>query len=958
MDLAKVLIEAGSARAFLLEQDSGVDWRALASLKSEVDRLVGCDLNVATSLADRIGELSLLVGDSLSRAFAEASRARVLDNKGHHSEANRLYERAARSLKEAGLKKEAAILQKQQLHALIHLGKYKEALETASVARRVLAHAEPAELAQLEANVGNIYYRLDRYGKALWHYDRARQILAKCGDETMLAMVDFSRSNVFADLDRPDEALKLLASAAAQFDRAGRALQAGQTRFHIAYLQFLRGSYNNALTSYYEARDRLAELGSGEMVAYCDLEMAEILLALNAFDAAADSAANSRAVFQELEMPFESAKSASILGLAAIAVNRLEEAHTYLSEGREVFARGRNAIFTALSDLYLSELAHRTGNYTEMANRAGSSLRVFSRHGLTARVAHSRLLSARAAYEMGDWTRAAATAKKALWSVDPLFAPGIAYQCHHLIGRIERGRSRNRNALESFRRSIGVIERMRESIKTDEFKARFLYDKTEVYEDAIASCLDSSGESSIEEVFRLVESSKSRGLADILACYETDAVSNDRHRRSARSGAVKTGVRLSKLVQDLNWFNSQARLEEEKGAQKNPAVLGRYREALARCERQITDLFRRMEAEGHAFGDVQQMKPATELELRMALREDEIAVEYFTTGDDISCFVASRKAIRVIRAIASKRQVAPLLSALRFQLEKSSFQPGCHGAPLAQMKRVTDEHLRRLYSAVFAPIEEVVTGHKLIIIPHGALHYVPFHALYDGERYLIDRFEVSYSPSAAALRLCREMSKQLRQLRGGKTGWANDVVAIGVADADAPNIDEEISMLNRLFPASRVFVGDEATRENLFRHAPDARFLHISCHGSFRRDNPMFSYLKLADSHLNFYGLLDLRLKSEMVTLSACQTGINAILPGDELQGLVRGFLYAGAPTLVMSMWRVSDRSTAELMRELYSRLREGEPKRSALRSAQLAVRESYGHPYYWAPFILMGNPH
>ena len=80
------------------------------------------------------------------------------------------------------------------------------------------------------------------------------------------------------------------------------------------------------------------------------------------------------------------------------------------------------------------------------------------------------------------------------------------------------------------------------------------------------------------------------------------------------------------------------------------------------------------------------------------------------------------------------------------------------------------------------------------------------------------------------------------------------------------------------------------------------------------------------------------------------------VFPGDELHGLMRGFLYAGAPSLVVSLWAVSDRSTAELMGQMYSRIRAGDSKRSSLRKAQLAIKDAYGHPYYWAPFILMGN--
>ena len=182
-------------------------------------------------------------------------------------------------------------------------------------------------------------------------------------------------------------------------------------------------------------------------------------------------------------------------------------------------------------------------------------------------------------------------------------------------------------------------------------------------------------------------------------------------------------------------------------------------------------------------------------------------------------------------------------------------------------------------------------------------------------------------------------------------------MALGVAEQGTPSIEEEIHALGAIFPEAVRLTGTDATRDNLLRVAPRARFLHLASHGYFRRDNPMFSFLKLADSPLNFYSLLDLKLNAELVTLSACHTGVNMIFPGDELHGLMRGFLYAGAPSLVVSLWAVSDRSTADLMREMYSHIRAGRSKREALRLAQLKVKDAYGHPYYWAPFVLMGDP-
>jgi CHAT domain-containing protein len=952
----------------LLEQNGSASWQMLAALKPEVDHLVRCNIKTATHLVDRIEQLAALMGDPVSRAFADANNARVLHHTGRHAEADGIYQSASAGLRQAGLKTEAAVIQNQRVDVLMKLGRYAEALRQARSARRVLTNAGPVHLAQLETHVGNVYYFQDRYKKALEHYDRARQLLAVAGDDTMRALVDFSRSNVFIEMDQPDEALALLESAAAAYDRAGQDLFAAQTRYHIAYLEFLRGNYNTALASYYQARDRLTELGSSQHVAWCNLETAEVLLALNAFDDAAESAEAARERFRELGTPYESAKAALVYALALTGQRQFDEAEQYFEQARGVFHASGNKNFTAQADIYLAELLLRRGEPEEALAKALLSMRVFDRQKLAARSGYCRLLAARAAYEAGDRARAARMARAALKAVEGLFAPSITYQCHHLIASVDRDRRRKRDALDNFRRAVETVEQMRGGIAADELKVSFLNDKISIYEDTIAACLDEGSPELVEEAFRLVESSKSRSLADLIARYVRDTEQGDETRGD------ETRARLSKLIEDLNWYSSHANIEEDKGDQRRVAVANRYRKDMYRCERQIAQLFRRIESEGSAFAEIQRMHAATIRDLRSALEPDETAIEYFTTGDEVSAFIATPREIRVVRRIASKREVNQLLESLRFQIEKFNYGADYVERYFSQLKRSADDHLSRLYEMIFAPVESLLAAPRLVVIPHGPLHYVPFHALKNNSNYLVDRFEISYSPSAAVLKLCRARRKEREsrpaQARGTRSRVApsqisdlkleipaETLVALGVAEQGTPSIEEEIHALGSIFPGAVRLMGTDATRDNLLRVAPRARFLHLASHGYFRRDNPMFSFLKLADSPLNFYSLLDLKLNAELVTLSACHTGVNMIFPGDELHGLMRGFLYAGAPSLVVSLWAVSDRSTADLMREMYSHIRAGRSKREALRLAQLKVKDAYGHPYYWAPFVLMGDP-
>ena len=121
-------------------------------------------------------------------------------------------------------------------------------------------------------------------------------------------------------------------------------------------------------------------------------------------------------------------------------------------------------------------------------------------------------------------------------------------------------------------------------------------------------------------------------------------------------------------------------------------------------------------------------------------------------------------------------------------------------------------------------------------------------------------------------------------------------------------------------------------------------------------DNPMFSGIRLGGSYLTLYDLYNLKLPAELVALSGCVTGLNVVAAGDELLGLARGLFRAGAASLLVSLWDVPDRSTAEFMSAFYDRLSSVPNRAAALRDAMLEVRRQYPHPLYWAPFLLSGK--
>ena len=268
----------------------------------------------------------------------------------------------------------------------------------------------------------------------------------------------------------------------------------------------------------------------------------------------------------------------------------------------------------------------------------------------------------------------------------------------------------------------------------------------------------------------------------------------------------------------------------------------------------------------------------------------------------------------------------------------------------AHMQQLTvraQRHLAELYDLLFAPLEKHISTQSVVVVPHRSVHYVPFQALFDSSGYLVERFEISFAPSANVLLHC--LTKPPPRL--------DSILLMGVPDERIPRVLDEVDALSSLFPATVRLVGEQATLGSLREYAPQVDVLHMACHGYFRPDNPLFSSVQLADGWLTVRDAYDLDLsKCGLVTLSACETGVSDVAPGDELIGLARGFISAGASTILVSLWTVDDEATATLMEIFYRRLQSGDRPAAALRHAQCELIAKQPHPFFWSPFVLLGR--
>jgi CHAT domain-containing protein len=255
--------------------------------------------------------------------------------------------------------------------------------------------------------------------------------------------------------------------------------------------------------------------------------------------------------------------------------------------------------------------------------------------------------------------------------------------------------------------------------------------------------------------------------------------------------------------------------------------------------------------------------------------------------------------------------------------------------------------LEAIYKEVITPLHIPLGAKHLVFVPHGPLHFLPFHALKNNEdHYLADAYTISYAPSATVFALCREKA----------TTPKRSALVLGIPDERAPQILTEVQSVASLLPRAELFLGKQASAQLLRQKGPETGLLHIATHGIYRQDNPMFSGIRLGDGYVNLYDLYQMRLSANLVTLSGCATGMNFVAAGDELVGLQRGLFCAGATSLLLSLWDVHDGSTAQLMQDFYSSYIQNNDMATSLQAAMRNLRRTKPHPYFWAPFVLVGK--
>ncbi len=511
---------------------------------------------------------------------------------------------------------------------------------------------------------------------------------------------------------------------------------------------------------------------------------------------------------------------------------------------------------------------------------------------------------------------------------------GAKWQARFIAGIIREREGKDAEAVTEYAGALAGLDAIRGGLTQAEQRQALAGSEmvAELYQRMVAA-LGRLGRS--EEAWRAVERGKARAFVE--------ALQGRRFKEDAPAGAAPQLAQLEQRILGLRVQLAPGNEATLRGAGREPAVL---RVELEQAQSQFALARQQAGLESTRASQALQVEPPPLRTLQAKLPAGTAVLEYFLLADRVTAFVVTRHSSQQVEWKANVKQLRGNVLRLRALLADAG--SGEQLTPLLAQVAET------VWRPVAAKLPVGMT--RLVVVPAGYLNYVPFQVLpMEDGRAVIERYAVSYLPSASTLTLLGGAPRTTEDLFLGALG---DVSVDGWAPL--PGTLRETEGIARIFPTAVRASGTQLTHDRAVKALQESRQVHLATHGLLDDHSPLFSALLLSPApgqaaRLSLYELMDLKVRAQLVVLSACETGLGALLGGDEVAGLTRTLLGAGARTVVSSLWKVSDDATALLMQGFYRRLRAHEDPSAAMRAAALEVRKQYPHPFYWAPFLVTG---
>lgn len=813
-----------------------------------------------------------------------------------------------------------------KLWPLMSLGQTEKALIAGEQARVVLhKHQKWHKLADLLTNIGaicaEVMCRDDDEILAL--YDEALALYQRVGAVDDIPAVQHNRAVRLTYLGHFADAESIFKQAISQFVTIGQIAEAARAEMNLGALYFSQGNYTNALHLFEQAREKFVE--RPHEAAQANLHIAQCLLEVGRFRQTITLCEEMVAYFESIQMPIKSQEVALHLAVAQAALHEYEAALQTLLLAYERFVTLNQPVFAMLTKLEQATVYLRARDFANALKVAQQCHAFFDERDFLIQTARSKLIMVESSLHLGDYTDALGWIAE-LQQLETT-SIGIQYQTARLSADLTWRNKNYNDARICFDQALHLLESWQGRLMV-ELRSDFLLDKQATYASAVQLALDAF---SPAIAFAYVERAKSRVLVDLFAQRINMRLQARDKRDEKVIEQIQTAQRRrDQLYRQLSSPEQQHLTQRERIRQDISAL-----ESAIQTDRELLLNRNAAYAQDMALSHVRTNVQVEEIQEKLAA--DTLLVEYFVVGGGYVAFVVSAEKIEAFPLSATTTEIQRLQKSLQLD-----FQTVAGGRQTRRSKKT----LQKLHKKLWQPLASVAQAYQqIIVVPHGTLHYLPFHALHDGTRYLIEQFTISYLPNATMLGYLPTTNATTEALIMGHS-WESKLPH---AVQEAQTIAEQIN--------ATCFTGEMANRANFYQHAPTSRLIHLATHGEFSVTNPLFSRLVLADGDVTTLDLLEMQLDASLVVLSACETGRAVIGGGDELLGLTRALLYAGAASLLLTLWRVDDKQTQALMSHFYHYLQDEQlTKANALQMAQRALIEADKHPFYWAAFRLVGH--
>ena len=784
-------------------------------------------------------------------------------------------------------------------------------------------------------NIGGTYLLLGRYQDALSYYQRALAISVSLDSKPSMSLDHGNLALCYLGLGRLDEALEHMDQALAL------AVETGMRKEEALWLRgkgnilIRNGRYDLGLATHRAALAIYEQIEARGLLLDGLHDMGQLHLMLGDLQTAEYYFQRGTELARDLGL--EQAITANLLAQGDLQFRREhpKQAEALYQQALTRAVRAGELNFQSESLLRLS-LAHRELQQPEQAEKEASrALAIAGETGASSIMAEAWFALGELARLQGDVDTALTAYGQAKESVASGNDPDLMWQVHYGRARALADSNRREEAVSELKAAVKVIESVRERLREERFRTGYIQDKYQVYVDLVRLQLELGR---TQRAFETAERLRARSFLEQL---ESGRPAGRRPLQDLQEYALRERIRQLQIALEKE--------NEMPPPQRRQLAVDSFSDELHTAEREYQAYLDDKNSQS-AIWNISNLPTSEDVQAR--LKPGEALIEYVVDEERVMIFIIQSDSLTSVSSALDRTNLQAKVNLVRELIQQPSHE--MWQSPAASLSESLVQPLQE------QNLLEGVT--HLYLVPHGILNFLPFAVLPlfgpASDRTMMEQFTLSYLPAAASL-IHSPASHHIQP----------SLLAIAPESTRLQHSLAEAQSIAKLYkPNASLLAGREATESAFKDMAGSYGILHLSTHGYFNAKNPLFSGLELEaddrnDGLLEVHEILDLSLHADLVTLSACETGLGSgyftrLPAGDEFISLTRAFLLAGSQSVLATLWEVDDRSTVALMEGFYTRLERTGGRASALVQVQRELRNSlkYRHPFYWAPFVLVGQ--